>query len=65
MYEMLGLGSHESKMGKRNNAALEALFRCRIGNMIVPHITSPKYGEDSGNPEIGRKKLNDSGFNCR
>jgi hypothetical protein len=52
-------------MEKRHNTALAALFRCRMGNMIVPHITSPKYGEDSGDPEIGRENLNDSGFNCR
>ena len=37
---MLGLGSRESKMGKRHNAALDAasVKMKRMGNMIVPYI---------------------------
>lgn len=59
--KVLGLGSRESKMGKRHDAALKALFPAievkRMRNIIVPHIMSPKStGEDSGDPEIGREK---------
>ena len=61
MYES-GLGSRESKMGKRRDAAHEELFPAievkRMGNIIVPHVMSPKYiREDSDDPEIGRKNL--------